>query len=380
MLRDLLKNTSSRAYLKGIRLKGTQPNFKKLSRFTEYTNLTLRPSEEYPGHHYVATKKLLPEESLLVSTPYVAVVAYEVAEKFCAHCHVPIGIRSSQSLYNHDFYGFPWCRDFFDEQWKSELHKELRTDLRSRFVLNQHSFKVSMKHEEPIGEEYWTWIKALAEVIAKKTAEMQHKPYPPPFLSRGEGKCFAAEVETGPPQYHPTYADFQSLPLGEESIPNDLKVMFHRISSVIREVLSQRESYKAIEFDNTEMYEGFCRLYTHQRRIIRQSENYGPASDTGFGVYPSMQFIKTAGFPNSEFYFDLNKRLTIRAQRVIEPGEAISIGDFPRLLEDIDPNLGALIHSDYNELKKKFGPKDKKDPAQELYVLTKSGSGTRIVP
>jgi len=40
------------------------------------------------------------------SSPYLTCVSFSYAERFCAHCHVQVGISAFQSRYHNDFYEF----------------------------------------------------------------------------------------------------------------------------------------------------------------------------------------------------------------------------------------------------------------------------------
>jgi len=138
--------------------------------------------------------------------------------------------------------------------------------------------------------------------------------------------------------------DFTELPVMEESVPYDVREVFLRMADGIDKILAQRPIYEEVDLTSLELYQVLCRMYNHQKRIMRQHGDAGTATDTGFGIYPTAQFIRHVLVPNCEYYFDFNANFVVRAMRHIEPGEEISIGHYARLLEEIDPKLGAILH------------------------------------
>jgi hypothetical protein len=311
------------------------------------TGLKLEYNPDSKVIQYVTDKDREIEEFVHALNPYVSVVSYEQTEKFCAHCHTPIGLHCVQSLFNYDFYGYNSCRDYFDNIWKSQVHKELRTDLRSRFITRDQIFKVSRHDQVRIEVRFFTWIKALAVVIGKKTSEEQkHRHYRQPLMDRGRGKCEEGS-EMGPPVYDPNFEDFEAMPVREYEVPDEYRENFRIISEMVYEVIQQRDAYKCVTFDQKMMFHTLCRLYNNQRAIVRQMESYGPATVTGFGIFPGSEFLEHSGIPNCEYYFDYNQRFVIRACRKIEKGEKLTIGHFPRLLEEVDQDLGDRIHQDH---------------------------------
>jgi len=180
-------------------------------------------------------------------------------------------------------------------------------------------------------------------VIAKKTAEEQLKPFPPPSVHRTEDNCVVTSEDIGPPVYNPSFEDFADLPKGEESIPSDQRLFFRKLAHAIDDVLHQRETYKYVRHQNLALYDTLCRMHTHARRIIRQDGPYGAAVDTGFGIYPSARYLQFSNIPNCEHYYDLNSRLIVRSVREIYPGDGVTISSFPKLLEEVDESVGTCM-------------------------------------
>jgi len=313
-----------------------QSNPPKYQHYLTGTDFSIEDSTGKPHREFQARKAIESEKTIFMSAPYCCAVTFGCAEKYCAHCHVALSHRSNQSLFNYDFYEFASCRDYFDS-WKTDLYKELRADLRSRYQSGERKFRVD-HHEIDLSPEHFGFIKALVMVIAKKTAEEARKPMPNPMLIRSEKDCVPG-MESGAPLFSPTFADFSDLPTGADSIPSDTKKLFLQLSESIADILHQRPTYKAVTFDASSLYDTLCRMYTNSKRIIRKEGSYGAAVDTGFGVFPSSRFIRHSSQPNCDFYYDINSRLVVRSVRQINPGEAITVGDFPQMLEEVDHGL-----------------------------------------
>lgn len=187
-------------------------------------------------------------------------------------------------------------------------------------------------------------------------------------VRREEDRCSAYGDETGPPVFEPRYRDFSSLPFGEESIPEHQRDLFKKLAVGLNNVLGQRDSYRDVKYEVKDIYETLCRMYTHQNRIIRQAGPYGAPTDTGFGVYPTAQFIQRSSLPNCEFFFDYNSRLVVRSIRDINEGEGISISAFPKLLEEVDASIGDMLLKLYFTPAKSVVPDGEEDPNEKLFV------------
>jgi hypothetical protein len=289
-----------------------------------------------------------------MSVPYVKAVTFQCAQAFCAHCHVAIGHRSFQSQFNQNFYEFESCRDYFDGLYSSLFH-ELQTDCRSRFDSNRKTLQLRTGSRIGLNSEAFTLINGLIAIIAKKVEEdLRDGIVIPPLVLREEKKCVPIQHERDSQLLIPTYREFAKLPLREESIDPAQREVFHLLSEAIMDVLSQRNAYSVVSLEKSDLYAILCRMHQHQRRIIRQAGPYGAACDTGFGVYPSSFPLQLSNLPNCGYFFDYNANIVVFTLQPVSRGESISIGSFPRLLEEVDQNLGSVLMKLY------FTPVDQK--------------------
>jgi hypothetical protein len=92
--------------------------------------------------------------------------------------------------------------------------------------------------------------------------------------------------------------------------------------------------------------------------------------ETGFGVYPTSRFLGHSSEPNCEFYYDLNSRLVVKSTTEIRPGQRITVGDFPRMLEEVEPSLttNCLVKSGCAE---RVGQNGRKDDGHERLIVAK---------
>jgi hypothetical protein len=301
---------------------------------------------------YYAKDSIKKDAVVIKSIPYVGVLQYGNAEKFCAHCHVRIGIRSFQSKTTYDFYEFQSCRDACEDK-RDSLYRELRSEFRSRFLLvdsengdKKDIFKISNDEQIDMsnfffGPFHFTWFRAIAEILCKRGFELQEgKPYVPLHFRREATTC--RPVEPNPDLFLPKYEDFVALPVGEKFVPIEQRKMFENIAYAVHKVVESRDVYSSIKLPQKEIYENLCRLYVHQKRIIRESDD-GTHHETGFGVYPTSRYVAPSLNPNCDYFFDINKCLVIRANRNITPEEQITIGHQPSLLEEIDFDLAQIM-------------------------------------